>query len=166
MAIRGREIIVRHLENAVAAERSFEDLLNTFSKTGNQLEVKEMFAQLSRKARSQHERLEARLRELGGTPSTAKSAMAHVFGFAPSIAQTGHSPEEKNAQHVMMTHAAAAGEAAMYEALATVAAEAGDTETERLARELQTEEREDQQMAWGILPDSALDAFRSVTGVS
>mgnify|MGYP004702785475 CR=1 FL=1 len=166
MAIRGREIIVRHLENAIAAERNFEDLLSTFGKTGNQGEVKEMFEQLAEKARSQHQRLEARLRGLGGTPSTGKSAMAHVFGFAPSLAQMGHAPEEKNAQHVMMTHAAAAGEAAMYEALATVAAEAGDTETERLARELESEEREDQQMAWNILPDSALDAFRAVTGVS
>jgi ferritin-like metal-binding protein YciE len=166
MPIRGREIIVGHLQNAIAAERNFEDLLNTFSKTGNQLEVKELFAELSHKARSQHERLEARLRELGGSPSTAKSAMAHMFGFAPGVAQLGHEPEEKNAQHIMMTYAAAAGEAAMYEALATVAAEAGDVETERLARQLQEEEREDHHVTWRILPDSALDAFRAVTGLA
>lgn len=165
MAIRGREIIIRHLENAIAAERNFEDLLSTFSKTGTQVEVKDMFAQLSEKARSQHERLERRLRELGGTPSTAKSAMAHAFGFAPAVAQLGHEPEEKNAQHVIMTYAAAAGETAMYEALATVAEEAGDVETERLAQELQGEEQEDHEMAWAILPDSALDAFRAVTGM-
>jgi ferritin-like metal-binding protein YciE len=166
MPIRGREIIVRHLQNAIAAERNFEDLLNTFSRTGTQREVKELFAQLSQKARSQHERLEARLRELGGSPSAAKSVMAHVFGYVPGLAQLGHEPEEKNAQHLIMTYAAAAGESAMYEALAAVAAAAGDVETERLARQLQAEEREDHQTTWSILPDSALDAFRAVTGLA
>ncbi len=164
MAIRGREILIRHLQNAVAAERNFADLLNTFSKTGAQEDVQEMFAGLADKARSQSERLEGRLQALGGDPSVAKSMMAHVFGYAPAVAQLGHEPEEKNAQHLMMTYAAAAGETAMYEALAAVAAEAGDVETERLARELQDEEREDHQTAWDMLPASALDAFRAVTG--
>lgn len=148
----------------IAAERNFADLLETFSKTGNQEDVREMFAGLSDKARSQCERLEARLAELGGTPSKGKSVMAHAFGFAPSVAQVGHAPEEKNAQHLMMTYAAAAGETAMYEALAAVAAEAGDAETERLARQLQEEEREDHRITWDMLPASALDAFRAVTG--
>jgi ferritin-like metal-binding protein YciE len=164
MAIRGREILVRQLQNVIAAERNFADLLDTFSKTGNQEDVQEMFAGLSEKARSQCERLETRLEELGGTPSVGKSVMAHAFGFAPSVAQVGHAPEEKNAQHLMMTYAAAAGETAMYEALAAVAAEAGDAETERLARQLQEEEREDHRITWDMLPASALDAFRAVTG--
>ena len=68
----GQEVIVRYLEDAEAAERNFEDTLLTFANTGEQNAVKSMFEAASRKAKTQHERLEARLRELGGSPSKAK----------------------------------------------------------------------------------------------
>lgn len=50
---------------------------------------------------------------------------------------------------------AAAAEMAMYESLAIVAATAGDTVTEQLARELQAEEKDDFDKASALLAPSA-----------
>jgi len=160
--MQGQEVIVRYLQDAEAAERNFEDALSTFANTGEQNEVKSLFQFASRKAKTQHERLEARLRSLGGSPSKAKSLLAHVLAFSPTTAQAGHEPAEKNTQHLIVVVAAAAAEMAMYESLACSAAAAGDRETEQLARTLQKEEREDYDLAWKQLGPSATAAFQTV----
>jgi ferritin-like metal-binding protein YciE len=157
-----QEVIIRYLEDAEAAERNFEDALATFGKTGEQNEVKRFFDFASNRAKTQHQRLEARLKELGGSPSTAKSILAHVLAFSPTIAQIGHEPAEKNTQHLVICIGAASAEMAMYESLASVAAAAGDAETERLARELQLEEKDDYEKSWALLKSSALAAFQTV----
>ena len=157
-----KEVIVRYLEDAEAAERNFEDTLMTFASTGDQNAVKSMFEAASRKAKTQHERLEARLRELGGSPSTAKSILAHLLAMSPTMAQIGHEGAEKNTQHLIACIAAASAEMAMYESLASVAAAAGDTQTESLARELQKEEKDDYDQSWALLQSSARAAFQKV----
>jgi ferritin-like metal-binding protein YciE len=154
--------VVRYLQDAEAAERNFEDALSSFSKAGEQNDVQSLMSMMSDKARTQHERLEARLTQLGASPSTGKSALAHLLAFTPLTAQMGHDDSEKSTQHLMITYAAAAAEMAMYEALATVAMEAGDDETEALARELQEEEEEDHQLAWQALPRSARASLQTV----
>ena len=160
--MQARELIIQYLEDAEAAERNFEDTLMAFAHTGEQNEVKHLFDVASTRARTQHQRLEARLRELGGAPSKAKSILAHMLAMAPTIAQLGHEPAEKNTQHLMACVAAASAEMAMYKSLATVAAAAGDTKTEQLARELQAEERDDYEKSWALLRPSALAAFQTV----
>ena len=62
------------------------------------------------------------------------------------------------------TYAAAAAEMAMYESLATIANCMGDTKTEQLARQLQSEEKEDHELVWGMLGQSASRATQSVAG--
>jgi ferritin-like metal-binding protein YciE len=151
--------VVRYLQDAEAAERNFEDALASFSNTGDQPEVQSLLAMMSSKAKTQHERLERRLNDLGASRSVAKSILAHLLAFTPVSAQAGHSPSEKNTQHLMITFAAAAAEMAMYESLAATAEAVGDAETARLARQLQSEEKEDHVLAWQHLGASA----RSIT---
>jgi ferritin-like metal-binding protein YciE len=158
-----QEILATYIQDAEAAERNFEDALATFGKAGDQGPVKSFFEWASQKAKTQHERLEARLRELGGSPSTAKSILAHLLAFSTTAAQIGHEPAEKNTQHLTMCVGAASAEMAMYESLAQVAAAAGDTVTEQLARQLQAEEMDDYEKAWALLGPSARDAFAKVT---
>lgn len=157
-----QQVLIRYLEDCEAAERNFTHALATFAVTGEQNEVKRLFEMASQKAKTQHERLEKRLRELGGEPSTAKSILAHVLTFSTATAQLGHEPAEKNTQNLMMCVAAAAAEMAMYESLATVAQLAGDSQTEQLAKQLQKEEREDYEQSWNLLRPSADAAFRTV----
>lgn len=160
--MQGRDILIRYLQDAEAAERNFEDALNGFSKAGDQQPVQEMMGMMSRKARTQHERLRNRLHSLGADNSTGKSMLAHMLGMAPTVAQLGHSPGEKNTQQLMIVMAAAAAEMAMYEALATAAEAGGDRETEELARQLQQEEHGDYVLASGMLRDSAVGSYRDL----
>jgi len=147
--------IVRYLQDAEAAERNFEDALASFSKGGEQSHVQSLMAMMSDKAKTQHQRLRNRLEELGGTPSDAKSSLAHLLAFTPLTAQLGHSEAEKSTQHLMVVYAAAAAEMAMYEALGVSATQAGDQETASLARQLQAEEEDDHRLAWENLAPSA-----------
>lgn len=163
MAERNENKLVAYLEDVEAAERNFEDALASFSKTGEQSEVQSLMAMMSGKAKTQHERLEARLKQLGASRSTAKSMLAHVLAFTPLTAQAGHSAAEKSTQHLMITYAAAAAEMAMYESLASAAEAEGDAETLQLARELQAEEKEDHTLAWDHLATSARQSMMSVT---
>ena len=164
--MRGHDTIVRYLQDAEAAERNIEDVLSSFSKTGDQAAVRSALANMSRKARTQHQRLQARLRVLGGDSSTAKSAFAHALAFAPTVVQLGQASGEKSTQYLMITIAAAAAQMAMYEALATAATGADDRETEQLARQLQEEERHDYHDAAALLRQSALDSFQQAEGNS
>lgn len=156
----GQNVLVRYLQDAEAAERTFEDTLAALSKTGDQPKVQSALASMSAKARTQHERLEARIQALGASTSTIKSAVGHALSFAPMVAQIGELPGQKSTQDLVLVIAAAAAEAAMYEALASSASVAGDAETEQLARELQKEEREAYQQAAFMLRDSAIQTFR------
>ncbi len=152
-------VLIRYLEDAEAAERNFEDALASFSKMGDQPDVQSLLSTMSRKAKTQHVRLETRLRALGGTPSTARTILAHILAFTPVSAQLTHTPAEKNTQHLMITYSAAAAEMAMYESLSASAEAAGDMETARLARELQEEEQEDHDLAWNQLGRSARESI-------
>jgi len=155
-----KDILIRYLQDAEAAERNFEDALASFSKMGDQPDVQSLLSTMSRKALTHHERLEARLRALGATPSTMKSILAHLLVIAAVSAQMGHAESEKSTQHLIITYSAAAAEMGMYEALAASAAAVGDRTTESLARQLQSEEKEDHELAWQLLPASARASYQ------
>lgn len=150
----------RYIEDAIAAERNFEDALHSFGETGIQEPTRKLLAKAGDKAKTQHERLTQLLERRGGKPSEAKSALAHMLAFSPLSAQVGHSPAEKNTQHLIVTYGAAAAETAMYESMAVAAEETGDTDVVSLARQLQTEERDDAEQVWPLLEPSATDAFQ------
>jgi len=60
-----QDIIVRYLQDAIAAENSFESQLEGFSKEGDDPAVRQLFEQHRRETRVQIERLTSRLHELG-----------------------------------------------------------------------------------------------------
>lgn len=157
-----QQVVLRYVQDCEAAERLFHHSLETFAHAGEQNQIKHLFERAATRAKTQHQRLEDRLRELGGEPSGGKSMLAHFLGLGPTIAQLGHEPAEKNTQHLMIAIAAASAEMAMYEALAVVSQAAGDTKTESLARELQAEEKDDYDKAWINLRESANAAFQLV----
>lgn len=159
MAESVRERINRYIEDCLAAERNFEDALHAFGETGVQPAVQQLLATAGDKARTQHQRLTALLESRGGSPSEAKSGLAHMLAFTPLSAQAGHGPAEKNTQHLIVTYGAAAAEMAMYESLAEAADQAGEADVVRLARQLQSEESDDAKLVWPLLGPSARDAF-------
>ncbi len=157
------EVIRRYLQDAIAAEGSFETQLWSFSREGDDSEVQGTFATHAQETQVQHRRLTTRLEELGGSPSTAKDLLAHLFGLSPKALQLTHAPDERLAQNLVIAYAVAASECAMYEALACVAGAAGDLVTEKLARQIQEEERRTAEKVWSFIPSRAKIAFNVLT---
>src|SRR4051812_8624924 len=121
--------IRRYLEDAIAAEKSFETQLNTFAEEATSPRARTLFEQHAVETRQQYEDLTSRLNALGGSTSTLKSFLANLFNTAPRTAQLGHDERERTTQDLIMAFAVENAEVAMYEAL-TIAAEAvGDAET-------------------------------------
>ena len=163
MAETSVDVIKRYLEDAIAAEKSFETQLQGFSKEGDDATAQAAFSQHALETKNQYERLTARLQALGGSPSGTKSLLAHIFGMTPKTAQIGHEKEERTTQNLMMAFAVENSEIAMYEALASVAEAAGDTQTATLAREIQQQEKATAEKVWRLLPNAAVTAFQRVT---
>ncbi len=164
MAETSTDVVKRYLEDAIAAEKSFETQLQGFAAEGDNEVVKQAFHQHAIETKSQYERLTARLEALGGSPSTGKSLLAHIFGLSPKAAQIGHEKEERTTQNLMMAFAVENSEIAMYESLSAVAEASGDTETATLARSIQAQEKATAEKIWKFIPAVALEAFERLTG--
>jgi len=161
-----RDVITRYLKDAIAAENSFESQLRTFAKEGDNRSARALFEQHAEETRNQIQRLTARLKELGDTPSTVKSFMAYVFGMAPKTASIGHDESERVTQNLIMAYTVEHAEVAMYEALATVAETAGDGETAALAREIQHEEERAARKVWPLISLAALESISKLTSAA
>lgn len=163
MAESSSDVMRRYLEDAIAAESSFESQLRAFSAEGDDEEVRGAFAEHADETRRQYYRLSARLEQLGGNPSNTKSMLAHLFSLTPRLAQASHRQEERTAQNLIMAFSVETGECAMYEALATVAEVAGDSVTQSLARDIQAQERRTAERIWRFIPSRAKIAFNVLT---
>jgi ferritin-like metal-binding protein YciE len=166
MAETSVDAIKRYLVDAIAAERSFETQLEGFAKEGDNAAAKSLFQQHALETKRQYERLTARLEALGGSPSTAKSFLAHVFGMAPKAASLGHEQEERVTQNLIAAFAVENSEVAMYESLINSAEAAGDSQTASLAREIQAEERATAEKVFKLIPSAAQTAFQRITAGS
>src|SRR6185437_6458428 len=157
-----QDVIIRYLEDAIAAERAFETQLRGFANEGDEPEARQMFAKHAEETRTQHQLLSERLNSLGGTPSGMKSFLANMFGLAPKAAQIGYDESERMTQNLIMAFSVENSEVAMYESLALAAAAAGDSETEQLARTIQKQEQETAEKIWALLPVVAERSYRKV----
>ena len=150
-----KDLLAVYIEDAIAAEKSFETQLTGFAKESDEPELKTLFQQHAEETNGQYKLLTQRLDELGGSPSAFKSFLAHVFNFAPKVAQLGHEKSERVTQNLMMAYAVENAEVAMYESLATAAELAGDTRTEEIARQIQKQERETAEKIWAQVAPAA-----------
>ena len=153
------ELIRTYVQDAIAAEKSFETQLHGFSKEGDDRAVQALFEEHAEETKSQYEALTARLEALGGSTSTFKSFMAHMFNFAPKIAQIGYDDEERTTQNLMMAFAVENAEVAMYECLAESCRLAGDAETGNLALEIQQQEKATAEKVWRRIGPKAEQAI-------
>jgi ferritin-like metal-binding protein YciE len=157
------DVIRRYLKDAIAAENSFETQLRSFAKEGDDERAHALFQQHAEETRTQIDRLTARLDELGDSPSTMKSFMAHMFGMAPKSASIGHEESERVTQNLIAAYTVENAEVAMYESLAVVAESLGDARTASLAREIQQEEASTARKVWAMIPSAAAESVTHVT---
>jgi ferritin-like metal-binding protein YciE len=156
------ERINTYLEDAIAAEKSFETQLQGFAEETQGSAAAPLFAQHAGETREQYEMLTDRLKTLNASPSSAKTFLAHLFNAAPKIAQIGHDESERLTQDLMMAYAVENAEVAMYESLAVVARQIGDTTTEKLARTIQQQEKQTAEKVWAEIAPAAKKAIESV----
>ena len=150
-----QEILGRYLEDAIAAEKSFETQLLGFSKEAENPSVQSLFRQHAEETKEQYARLTERLEELGGSTSPLKSFLAHIFNFAPKVAQLGHDKYERETQDLMMAYAVENAEVAMYESLIEACTVAGDQRTAELAKSIQQQERGTADKVWAQIAPAA-----------
>jgi ferritin-like metal-binding protein YciE len=160
------EVLARYLEDAIAAEKSFESQLISFSEEVQDSVVQAMFRLHAEETKQQYTVLTQRLEELGGSTSTIKSFLAHLFNSAPKLAQVGHDVFERETQDLMMAFAVENAEVAMYESLAEVARLSGDSRTESLAREIQQQEKSTAEKVWAQVSPAARRAVQAATAAS
>jgi ferritin-like metal-binding protein YciE len=156
-----KDLLQTYLEDAIAAEKSFETQLRGFSKEAQDATVGQMFEQHAAETKDQYLQLTSRLEQLGGSTSALKSFLAHLFNFAPKIAQIGHDDQEKQTQDLMMAFAVENAEIAMYESLAEVSRVAGDSQTEALALQIQKQERSTADKVWAQIAPAARRAMET-----
>jgi ferritin-like metal-binding protein YciE len=154
-----QEVVARYLEDAIAAEKSFETQLIGFSKESDDTTVQALFQQHAGETKQQYASLTQRLEELGGSTSSIKSFLAHMFNLAPKIAQIGHDKYERQTQNLMMAYAVENAEVAMYESLARVAQLAGDSRTQDLAVQIQQQEKQTAGRVWPQIASAARRAL-------
>jgi ferritin-like metal-binding protein YciE len=154
-----QERISTYLQDAIAAEKSFETQLQGFAKETEGSSAAALFSQHAGETREQYEILTNRLESLAASPSTAKTFLAHLFNAAPKLAQLGHDESERLTQDLMMAYAVENAEVAMYESLAVVAKSIGDSITERLARTIQLEEKQTAEKVWAEIAPAARKAI-------
>jgi len=157
-----RQRLNTYLTDAIAAEKSFESQLNGFAKETEGSRAATLFLQHASETRTQYEMLTARLEELGSSPSSGKTFLAHLFNMAPKLAQLGHDESERLTQDLMMAFAVENAEVAMYESLAVAARGVGDTATEQLARRIQQQEKQTGEKVWAEIAPAARRSIESI----
>lgn len=157
------DLIRQYLTDAIAAETTFEQQLRSFAAEGDDADVQLAFAEHAAETRLQCDRLQNRLVALGGNDSEAKGSLASLLEFAPKFTQVSESPEQRLVQNLVAAFSIESGECAMYEALAHVARVSGDEITERLAREIQSEQQRAAEKLFHFLPTRSKIAFNLLT---
>jgi ferritin-like metal-binding protein YciE len=156
--------IKSQLEDAIAAEKTFEAQLRGFASEGSSDQIHELFLQSADETRRQCERLTRRLTELGGDSSPSQSLLAHLAGLSTKLAQLGQDTVDRVTQNLIMAYAVVNYEIAMYESLMAIAEAAGDEDTQELARALQQEERDTAEKVWNLISPWAETAFKKLAG--
>lgn len=154
-------LIARYLEEAIAAEKSFEAQLRGFSQEGDDEDVRVAFAAHADETRLQVERLAERVTELGAGPPAEKSTLTGAVEPGPK--PKSNLVEERTVQNVIAAYTFEMAECAMYETMAVAAHAAGDIRTEKLARDIQNEERTTAERVWRFLPSRSKIAFNMLT---
>lgn len=131
---------IRYLQDAHAAENGVDEVLKGFIDDTDDQGLKALFTEEAAACRNQAQRIEARIRALGGDVSGAKGFMNSIFAKASEILHGAHDEYDKNTQNLIKAYTTFAGQRGMYESLIAWGTAIGDSETTQLGQQLKTEE--------------------------
>ena len=157
---------IRYLQDAHAAETGVDDVLKGFIDDTEDAGIKALFTEQAAATRAQAQRIEARIRALGGDPSGAKGFMNMIFAKASEVLQGAHDEYDKNTQNLIKAYTAFHGQRGMYESLVAWANANGDTETSQLGQQLQAEEVGFAERTYPHIAQYAQTALANTTGTA
>lgn len=155
--------VPKYLGDAHALETQAVKLLEKAAKTGGEPELERLYSQHLDESRDHGEAIEARLRALGGSPSTVKDAALGMGGlnWVAFFKAQPDTPGKLAAFVFAFEHLEIGG----YEQLSRVAERAGDADTAALAERILAEERDAAERIAGLF-DRAVDASLAAQGLT
>lgn len=160
MAISSTEFIQRYLEDSIALEQAVEVRLRSMAKDCSAGPAHDLFIHHADQAREHAAKLTNRLRQIGGTPSTTKGIVAHLFGNILQKPPVASHTTDRETQDLLLAYSLQHTAIAVYEALHAAADYLGDTETSVIAQSTQTDQRKAAEAFWNALGGAAVSAVQ------
>jgi ferritin-like metal-binding protein YciE len=132
------EVLVRHIDEAVALEETVKRQLDSLVATTEDTELQSIFREHRAETEAQLERLRRRLEAHGATPSTVRSAMSTLGSAAKVPVDAMRSL--KAARNMRDAYTTEHFEIACYRLLEGIASRLGDEETAEIARRNRADE--------------------------
>jgi ferritin-like metal-binding protein YciE len=155
--------IARYIDDAISVEAAAVTGLKDMISEATDPQDAALFQQHLTETERQKDRLEARLKALGGTHGGLKDLMNKIGIAATDLLHGGKDAGDKATRNLVQAYTIENLEIAMYESLYAAATEAGDTETAALAKEIQAEEEATARKIFPRIAPSARTAL--VSGV-
>ena len=157
------DLICNYLDDAITAGKSFEAELLKFAGEGDDEDIQAAFSARADQIKRQYELLADRLQQLGGRVSELTHGFAQALETTPQISQPGDIQEERTVQHLITAYGVESGECAFSAALATIAAAAGDSTTETLAKQIQAAAEETGKKLFSFIQSRSKIAYNMLT---
>jgi ferritin-like metal-binding protein YciE len=134
------ERLHRYIDDAIAMEAGLLPALKDMADEATTDEDRQMFLDHRDVTQRQHDRLVARLKEMGKEPSYLKGVVNKLGIMGSELVNVVREKEEKAVRNLITAYGAEHVEVASYIALETAASAIGDTMTAELARNIRSEE--------------------------
>ena len=155
------DVIRKHTEDALLAEKAFEERLRVFaSEDIEDEEIRLLFAEQSEDSHLLAEKLQSLT---GQTERASTNVIAAFLDIAPRLAQAAHTREERVVQNLIAAGCMIAGQLAIYETLGALAHDVGDLATEALAREIQAAKQQFGAKLFRFIPSRSKIAYNVLT---
>jgi ferritin-like metal-binding protein YciE len=151
-----QERLLRYLEDAWAVEKALVGSLQDMANATQDPKISALFKEHALVTHEQEERLEARIRALGGDINKGKGVVNTVLGKLSELAHLFHDEEDKTTQNLIKGFATENFETGMYESLRAYAGAIGDDETAALAQDLMAQEKEAARKVWALIAPAAV----------
>jgi ferritin-like metal-binding protein YciE len=150
-----RERLIRYIQDAHAAEVGIAETLESAIDRLDNQELRSAFQQHLIETRSQADRLEARLRDLGSETHDAKGFFNTMMSKVSELMNAAHDDYDKATQTAIKAFAIEHLEIGMYSSLAAFAEQCGDSATANLARQIRSEEEQTAQKLYPMIEECA-----------
>lgn len=156
-----RDRLVRYLDDACAMENGSAAVFQTFLDEANYPAAKQEVEAHLLAAKDHGLKIEKRLRELGGQPSSSKGFFNAMMGKLTDILQAAHDSYDKTTQDLIKTYAMDHLCVGAYAALASFSRTYGDTATAEMAESLMSENMSAAERIRPHIAGAAAETFKS-----